>query len=275
MSLEDVKTVRRKLGCTVNDVVLGTVTEAVRRFLLSRGVPPANIRFRAATPVSVRSEDERESMGNRVSSWMVDLPIAEPDRLRQIEILHRETQALKDTRQALGVDMLMAAAEVAPMGMISFGAHLASGPVNTIVTNVPGPQFPLYMLGARMLAMIPQVPLIDGIGLGIALMSYDGRIFWGFTGDYEMMPDLDDFARAIAESFADLAKAAGVELTDGLTSADVAKPKAARGAEPDAAAVEDGSGEEGEPKPTRKRRESGKPVLTPPSVDGLSRFGAH
>lgn len=275
MSLEDVKAVRRQLGCTVNDVVLGTVTEAVRRFLLSRGVPPANIRFRAATPVSVRSEDEREALGNRVSSWMVDLPIAEPDRLRQIEILHRETQALKDTRQALGVEMLMTAAEVAPMGMIAFGAHLASGPVNTIVTNVPGPQFPLYMLGARMLAMIPQVPLIDGIGLGIALMSYDGRIFWGFTGDYEMLPDLDGFARTIAESFADLAKAAGVELTEGLASPEPAKPRAVRTAEPDAAAVADGGGEVEEAKPARPRRESGTPVLTPLDGDGLSRFGAH
>ena len=213
MSLDEVKAVRRKLGCTVNDVVLGTVTEAVRRFLLSRGVPPAHIRFRAATPVSVRGESERQAMGNRVSSWMVDLPIAEPDRLRQIEILHRETQHLKDTRQALGVDMLMAAAEVAPMGLMAFGAQMASGPVNTIVTNVPGPQFPLYMLGARMLAMIPQVPLIEGIGLGIALMSYDGRIFWGFTGDYEMLPDLDEFARTIADSFAELARLAGVEVT--------------------------------------------------------------
>ena len=212
MSLGEVKAVRRKLGCTVNDVVLATVTEAVRRFMLSRNVDPARIRFRAAAPVSVRSEREKDLPGNRVSSWMVELPIGETDRLRQVEILRKETEYLKSSRQALGVDMLMTAAEIAPMPLFRFGAHLASGPVNTIVTNVPGPQFPLYMQGARMLAMIPQVPLIPGIGLGIALMSYDGRIFWGFTADYELVPDLSAFVRSIAASFADLALACEAEL---------------------------------------------------------------
>jgi WS/DGAT/MGAT family acyltransferase len=212
MSLADVKAVRKQLDCTVNDVVLGIVTEAVRRFLVSRNVDPAGIRFRAATPVSVRGEDERQKLGNRVSSWMVELPVGEPDRLKQITILREATQELKASRQALGVDMIMAAAEAAPIGIFSFGAQLAAGPVNTIVTNVPGPQFPLYMLGAKMIAMIPEVPLLEGIGLGIALMSYNGRIFWGFTGDYEMMPDLSRFVRNIGSAFAELAAAAGVDL---------------------------------------------------------------
>ena len=85
--------------------------------------------------------------------------------------------------------------------------------VNTIVTNVPGPQFPLYMLGARMLAMIPQVPLIENIGLGIALMSYDGTVFWGFTADYDLVPDLEHFVDLISKSFEDLADAAGAEVS--------------------------------------------------------------
>lgn len=231
MSLAELKAVRKALGCTVNDVVLGIVTEAVRRFMLSRNVDPAHITFRAATPVNVRSDDDRRPMGNRVSSWMVELPIGEPDRVTQIDLIREETVRLKESRQALGVDMLMAATDLAPMGLIAVGAQLVSGPVNTIVTNVPGPQFPLYMLGARMLAIIPQVPLLEGLGLGIALMSYNGRVFWGLTGDYELVPDLERFTASIADSFAELARAAGVDLT----SSDDRPPQAAANPVPDGA----------------------------------------
>jgi len=233
MSLADVKAVRRKLGCTVNDVVLATVTEAVRRFLVSRNVDPAHIRFRVAAPVSVRAPGDARATGNRVSSWMIELPIAESDRLRQVELLHRETRHLKESRQAVGIDMLMGAAEMATPGIFSLGAQLVSGPVNAIVTNVPGPQLPLYMLGARMLAIVPQVPIMEGIGLGIALMSYDGRIFWGFTADYELLPDLSRVVRGVVDSFAELAAAAGVDVgspddrpprADAVTPPDVARP---------------------------------------------------
>jgi WS/DGAT/MGAT family acyltransferase len=215
LQLADVKAVRKALDCTVNDVVLATVTEAVRRFLAARQVRLEEIIFRASTPVSVRRESEKGQLGNRVSTWILELPIGEPDRRRQLEILRDRTRELKRTRQALGVDMLMAAAELAPSGILSFGAQLASGPINTVVTNVPGPQFPLHMLGAKMLAMIPQVPLLEGLGLCIALMSYDGQIFWGFTADYELVPDLSAFVECIAESFEELAAVAGVGLEAG------------------------------------------------------------
>lgn len=221
MSLADVKAVRKVFDCTVNDVVLATVTQAVRLFLQERQIDPTEIRFRAATPVSIRSERDREALGNRVSSWMIELPIDEPDPVRQLKRLHQKTQELKEKRQAVGIDMLMAATEMAPVGLLSLGAQLASGPINTIVTNVPGPQFPLFMLGAKMLAMIPQVPLLEGIGLGIALMSYDGRIFWGFTADYEIVPDLSEFVGYIEESFAKLAEAGGVCLADNETPDEV------------------------------------------------------
>jgi len=213
MSLEDVKAVRRKLDCTVNDVFLATVTGACREYLQDRGVPALeDLVFRASTPVSLRAEGDHGQTGNRVSSWFVDLPIAEADRVAQIDAIHAETQRLKESRQAMGMDMLMAAAELAPSGIMALGAGLASGPINIIVTNVPGPQFPLYILGGCMLAMIPQVPLLENIGLGIALMSYDGNVFWGFTADYELVPDLEDFVELIESSFAELASSAGVEL---------------------------------------------------------------
>lgn len=213
MPLADVKAVRRKLGCTVNDVFLATVTGACREYLLGRGVALDDIVFRASTPVSLRSEDDHSQTGNRVSSWFVDLPVAEADRTTQIDAIHAETQRLKESRQAVGMEMLMAAAEFAPSGILALGAGFASGPVNIIVTNVPGPQFPLYMLGGRMLALIPEVPLLENIGLGIALMSYNGSVFWGFTADYDLVPDLGHFVELIGRSFAELAETTGVELS--------------------------------------------------------------
>jgi WS/DGAT/MGAT family acyltransferase len=213
LSLADVKAVRRKMGCTVNDVFMATVTGACREYLRGRGVALDDIVFRASTPVSLRSEDDHSQAGNRVSSWFVDLPVAEPDRAAQLEAIHAETQRLKESRQAMGMEMLMAAAEFAPSGILALGAGLAGGPVNIIVTNVPGPQFPLYILGSRMLAMIPEVPLIENVGLGIALMSYDGSVFWGFTADYDLVPDLEHFVALIDRSFAELAALAGVAIS--------------------------------------------------------------
>ena len=209
MSLAEVKAVRNAMHCTVNDVFLATVTGAYREYLQDRGLTLDDLVFRAATPVSLRSADEKGQMGNRVSSWFVDLPIAEPAPLTQLAGIHADTKRLKDSRQALGMDMLMAAAEFAPSGILALGAGFASGPINTIVTNVPGPQFPLYMLGSRMVALIPQVPLMQNIGIGIALMSYDGRVSWGFTADYDLVPDLDHFVDLIGKSFRQLAEAAG------------------------------------------------------------------
>jgi WS/DGAT/MGAT family acyltransferase len=212
LSLADARAIRKALGCTVNDVVLTTVTGAVRNFLRERQVRTEGLRFRVSAPVSVRAESERGRLGNRVSSWLVDLPIGQADPRKQLAAIHAETQRLKESQSALGVEMLMSAAEWAPAGIVSLGARMAPRPINSIVTNVPGPQFPLYMLGARMRAMIPQVPLLENIGLGIALLSYDGRMDWGFTADYDLVPDLPQFALSVERSFAELARAAGVPL---------------------------------------------------------------
>jgi WS/DGAT/MGAT family acyltransferase len=212
LSLDDARAIRKALGCTVNDIVLATVTGAVRSFLRGRQLRPERLRFRVSAPVSIRGESERGVMGNRVSSWLVELPIREPDPRKQLAAIHAETQRLKTSQNALGIQLLMDAAEWAPSGIVSLGARLVSGPINTIVTNVPGPQFPLYMLGARMRAMIPQVPLLENIGLAIALLSYDGAIHWGFTADYDLVPDLPLFVDAIAHAFAELARESGVEL---------------------------------------------------------------
>ena len=214
MDLEDVKAVRRKLGCTLNDVVLATVAGAVRRFLQQRQVDPAVIDFRVSAPVSVRREEDRGKMGNHVSSWIVPLPVDEEDPIERVKAIYTRTQELKRSRQALGVEMMMGAADFIGTTLLSLGARASSGPINSIVTNVPGPQVPLYMLGARLEAIYPQVPLLHEMGLGIALMSYDGKLCWGFNGDYEMMPDMKDLVAQVLETFEELQEAVGMRVVD-------------------------------------------------------------
>jgi WS/DGAT/MGAT family acyltransferase len=212
MPLAGVKAVRRAIGCSVNDVILATVTGAIREFLVRRRVRPESIDFRVSAPVSTRRDEERGSLGNRVSAWIIRLPIGEMDPLKRLHAIHRVTQELKESRKALGVEMMMAMAEWTPTVLLSLGARAASGPINMIVTNVPGPQIPLYLLGARLIEAFPLVPLLENAGLGVGLFSYDGRLCWGFNADYELLPDVRSFVRATESAFAELAQAAGVRL---------------------------------------------------------------
>ena len=225
MPLRHVKQVAKRADCTVNDVVLATVTGAVREFLLRRRVNPATIDFRISAPVSVRRAEDRGRMGNHVSAWIVKLPVDEPDPLRRLTALHEVTDELKRSRQALGVETMMTVAEWTPSVLLSLGAQAASGPINMIVTNVPGPQFPLYSLGARLLEVYPLVPLLQNTGLGVALFSYDGSLCWGFNADYELMPDLRFFVRSIDHSFGALADAVGVQRTDAPPAAGASTPE--------------------------------------------------
>jgi len=208
MDLAEVKAVRRALGCTVNDVVLATVTGAVRNYMMRRRVDPAGLDFRISAPVSVRRDEDRGKLGNKVSSWIVPLPIDRADPLAQLRELNRRTEELKQSQQALGVELLMAAAEWAPAQLMSLGAQATSGPINMIVTNVPGPQMPMYMMGAELLEMYPQVPLLANTGLGIALVSYNGKVFWGFNCDPDLVTDVDVFVQEVRDAFRALCKTA-------------------------------------------------------------------
>ena len=222
--LDGLKAMRRSLGCTINDLVLTAVTGAVREYLLYRGVHPERISFRVSAPVSVRSDAERGRLGNRVSSWIVPLPIAEADPRRQLESILRQTQELKQSRQALGVEMMMGVAEWTPSILLSLGARAMSGPVNTIVTNVPGPQIPLYLQGARLRALYPQAPLLDGMGLAVGLVSYDGRVHWGIVSDPDLVPDADVFTGLVAKALRALAEAAGLAPDAAAPGADAPVP---------------------------------------------------
>jgi WS/DGAT/MGAT family acyltransferase len=226
MDLSEVKAVRKAQGCSVNDVILAIVSGAVRRFLVRRRVRPGDIDFRVSAPVSVRRDTEKGQMGNRVSSWIIRLPLGEADAKQRLTAIHEMTRDLKESKQALGVEMMMAVAEWTPGILLSLGSRAASGPINMIVTNVPGPQFPLYLLGARLLESFPQVPLLEGTGIGVAIYSYDGKLCWGFNGDYSMVPDLEEFQRGVEASFRELAAAVGVQLEGAAVHALRPRPQA-------------------------------------------------
>ena len=193
---------KHALGGSVNDVVLATVTGAVRRFLEGRQVNVETLDFRVMAPVSVRAPGERGTLGNRVSAWMVDLPLAERDpRRASRQASARRPSSSRRPSDAMGAEVLTRAVSWTPSTLLSLGARLMTRafPFNLVVTNVPGPQVPLYLLGARMLENYGLVPLTDDLGLGIVLFSYDGKLTWGFNADWDLLPDLHDFVVATEE----------------------------------------------------------------------------
>ena len=208
MDLGELKALRRAYDCKLNDLVLTIVTEAFRNYLRRRGVRPEDLEFRIQAPVSVRPEESQGKLGNHVSGWLVRLPLEEENPHDQLAAIRETTRELKQSHQALGVEMMMKAIGEMPTGLLPLGVQAASGAVNSIVTNVPGPQFPLYLQGARMLALYPQVPLLPNIGIGIALISYDGKVCWGFNADPQLVPDLESFLAAVQTSLERVAAAA-------------------------------------------------------------------
>ncbi len=210
LPLDELKAVRRALGGSLNDVVLTTVAGAVRRFLEHRRFPVEGLDFRVMAPVSVRAANERGRLGNRVSAWLVPLPLAEPDPAVRLTTIAARTEELKQARQAVAAEVLTQAADWTPATLLALGARNITRqlPFNLVVTNVPGPQLPLYLFGSRMLESYPVVPLLDGLGLGIALFSYDGKLCWGFHADWELVPDLDHFVNCVSEAFDELRRLA-------------------------------------------------------------------
>lgn len=234
MSLEDIKQVKNGLGGTVNDVVLATVAGAVRRFLERRRVNCENLDFRVMAPVSVRAENEHGALGNRVSAWLVPMPLHERDPRRRMAAIQETTSRLKESKQALGAEVLAQVGEWTPSTILSLASRMATRalPFNMVVTNVPGPQVPLYLLGARMRDNYGFVPLTDGLCLGIVLFSYAGSLCWGFTCEWDLVPDLHDFVLDVEASFKELKRAAVADEvrvdTASTPAPPVAKPKRPR-----------------------------------------------
>ena len=214
MDLATVKAVKTRLGGTINDVVLAVVAGAMRRYLGGHGVEVDRLDFRAMVPVNLRAG--YEGAGNRVASVVARLPVDEPDPRQRLERVRREMEAVKHSHQVEAVQALEDITDWSFTTLLSQTNRLAtmSQPFNLVVTNVPGPQFPLYFLGARMLECYPLMPIAQYQALGIALFSYDGGLFWGFNADWGAVPDLHDLVRAVDDEFRLLATAADLEPRD-------------------------------------------------------------
>jgi diacylglycerol O-acyltransferase / wax synthase len=212
--LNDIKAIKNELGGTVNDVVLSAVAGALGKHLRRRGQKTDGLELKAMIPVSVRADVARGALGNRVAAMMAPLPVWCQDPVARLDIVREELKGLKSSGQAVGAQVLTELTGFAPPTVMGQAARLVSRQrmFNLVVTNVPGPQFSLYLAGRRMLDPFPMVPLAKNQALGIALLSYAGHINFGLVGDWDLMWDLDDFADDIRESLEELAEAAGVEL---------------------------------------------------------------
>src|SRR5215218_3615246 len=215
--LAQFKAIKDALGGTVNDVVLTAVAGALRTHMQTNGHEVDGIELKAMVPMSVRAESERGALGNRVTAMYAPLPVHAAEPLERFRIVHEAMKGLKESGQAVGAELLTQMAGFAPPTVLAQASRLQSQQrlFNVVVTNVPGPQFPLYMLGRRLQRLYPQVPLVRNTALGIAIMSYDGTLNFGLLGDYDALPDLDDLAAALRDAIAELAAAAGVPRANG------------------------------------------------------------
>ena len=208
--LQALKDARGEGGATVNDVILAVSAGALRRFMKGRGdeVPPQLV---ALVPVSIRRPDEELELGNRISTILVRLPLGELDPRRRLEMIREETARLKESEQARAASLIIHATGFAPPTINRILSDVMARPLiwNLVVSNVPGPQMPFYLLGRRMLEVYPFVPLSpQGHALSIGVLSYDGRVFFGLAGDRDALDDLDDLAAAFDEALAEQAAAA-------------------------------------------------------------------
>ncbi len=216
-SLDEVKTIKKVFGATVNDVVLTIVASALRKYLEKRGELPDKSLI-ATCPVSVRGEDEKDVIGsNRVSAMFTSLFTDIVDPVERLAAIHEANKGAKEEHNAVGADLLTNWAEFAAPTTFSLAARMYSGlrlaerhPVihNLVISNVPGPPFPLYFAGAKLVGLNPLGPIMDGAGLNITILSYIDNINWGFIACRELMPDLWVLADAIPEAQAELLKAA-------------------------------------------------------------------
>ena len=211
--LAQFKAIKDSLGGTLNDVVLAAVSLALGRHMRVQGFDTEGLLLKAMVPVSVRAEAERGALGNRVTAMWAPLPVGITDPAQCLAQIRLEMDEIKRSGQAVGAEALTNLAGFAPPTILSQAARLQARQrfFNLVVTNVPGPQFPLYLLGQRLLRLYPVVPLAHRQALGIAVMSYDGHLGFGLLGDYDALPELETIAEELRRAIAALAKAAGVE----------------------------------------------------------------
>lgn len=213
--LSEIKEVRTALGGTVNDVVLASIAGGFRRLLIARGETPQRV-LRTMVPVSVRSAGEHGEYNNRVSAMFAQLPVSEADPVARLQAVTEQMRDLKQSHEAVAGEVLTSLGGFAPPLLLSLAERLATRlpqqSVNTVTTNVPGPQRPLYAAGRRMLEAFPYVPLAGRVRVGVAIFSYDGACSFGVTGDWDSAADVEVLCEGIEASLGELlriARAAG------------------------------------------------------------------
>jgi WS/DGAT/MGAT family acyltransferase len=231
------KAIKDSLGGTLNDVVLASVSLALGSHLRAQGHDTGGLIMRAMVPVSVRADAERGALGNRVAAIWAPLPVGVEDPAACLQEIRLAMEDLKRSGQAVGAQMITNLAGFAPPTILSQAARLQARQrfFNLVITNVPGPQFPLYLLGHRLQSLYPVVPLARKQALGIAVMSYDGHLGFGLLADYDAIPELEQIARELEDAIGSLARAAGLRPERTRAAGNAArgkakKPSSARGA---------------------------------------------
>jgi len=209
-SLAELKRIKNATGGTVNDVVLTAVAGALGRYLRSHGHSTRELELRALVPISVRAENEHGALGNRVSSYMAPLPVWCDDPVERLGRVSTAMGDLKQSRQAVGATLITELADFAPPTIAGQAARLQSRQrfFNLVVTNVPGPQFPLYLMGRKLESVFPMVPLAKRQSVCFGIMSYNGQVNFGLTADFDTMADLDVLASDLEASLRELSAAA-------------------------------------------------------------------
>ncbi|MBV9000038.1 MAG: wax ester/triacylglycerol synthase family O-acyltransferase [Solirubrobacterales bacterium] len=237
--LNDYKAVKNTLGGTVNDVVLSVVSGALARWLHSRGVRTEGLEMRALVPVSVRTRAHQGTLGNQLTVMRGPLPVYIRDPVARLQFVRREMDGLKESKQAVGAATIAAVNNLAPPTILAQASRIqfSTRLFNLLVTNIPGPQFPLYVLGRELQDLFPIAFLPKDHALAVAIMSYNGGIDYGLLGDYDALPDIDVIADGIDASLSELLEAA----------AGARRPGTSEPRTPPRAATENGSDRNGGP----------------------------
>ena len=211
-SLDDVKTIKRELGGTVNDVVLAAISSGFRDLLVARGERPEPHMVRSLVPVSVRAPGEESIYENRVSALLAYLPVDVAEPVERLDAVRTQLSTLKASKEATAGEAIVSLARYIPFPVASLGTRVAfrlpQREIVTVTTNVPGPRQPLYGLGRRLVEIIPYVPIATTVRTGISIFTYCDNVTFGITGDYETTPDLSRLARGIDDGVSELLKAA-------------------------------------------------------------------
>jgi WS/DGAT/MGAT family acyltransferase len=204
------KRIKDVLGGTVNDVVLAVVTGAMRKWLHRRGIRTEGLELRALVPVSIRTEDERGNLGNQLAAMRGPLPVYLEDPVRRLRVVSEQMEGLKRSKQALGAEVISRFNDFAPPTLLAQASRInfSTRLFNLIVTNVPGPQIPLYVLGRELEEVFPVAFLPQNHTMAVAIMSYNGRVGFGLLADYDSMDDVEAIAEGLNRSLAELEEAA-------------------------------------------------------------------